>query len=974
MKHLYKNMLLTALAIGSTTAYAKKHSTHKSSPLPLVDVHTPLHVEKDQFGRPIVIGTPEEGPEHGPGSYFYQVGYLSSRENMKINFANYIAQQLEITGRFAEYVPGYIGQDIAVRKQTYTLEQVKIQIEDGINDGTIPLEVIDWIDGLSQGVLDHIVAIENNEEPLPAEFVEGVGLLSNWWAERNDPLRGAASLVNRATFAQWVLVVDLALGTGISVNVQTTVNLNGLVSANAISGGNPQTQDIFNDVYGFLGVNSRFTVAEGDRAGVYCPTTKRHRQPTAHREASCRLYESSSQELDSAEAERFIQQMKTSFEEREYMHMMSPDPQTKASDFLVVGSALTKNKGTLMSGNSQISWGLNRIFSFRAPFSSFITPRATYVDTGESGTFTRSSGSYGVHYSFASTDVFAADGIWELPTNLILISDDNTPGGTAHSTLFERLENGTVQEVTISIYQGNERKSLENNVAFGPSIYMVRRPQTWMRDGAIALRGIASQIGILPFNTIEEFAQNAQNSFLQMVAGLDTEGNIFTYEQGVYQDPDPSAHINRLLPGDATGGIISSFAGRALPFVEDSNYFIRPGGLVVNPPCGFITGWNNIWANDRQTRGRRFAMQRVNNIFSLLSQKLTKKGKLEFDDMVDLWSSLTYTRGGADVNSSALNYDANPWPVIGKRLIKALKRKGKAVGLTKKEIKRTISLLKDYDGRSIPATSQPDILSGRNFDGRWVLSSIWLSFIALSLFERAFPDDALREAAFSLAFVDLTNVVPGNDWTINEPTSSRVQPVGVGATATPANTFISVLNLGADLGNGTFYPWLEVAGLTSEEALDEFYAEALVRALTNQTTGANLDTGLTNPKTGRANLCLIQDDGTPLHPGWGQFQRPTTLPNQVELRTQFLIEPFNVLGAYSTLNAEGDRKYVERDCKGRLIHNQLLTMLGAGALLTVNEEGQVDVDPQDTAMDLYFRGNYQTDEISVDKKPVCKKR
>ena len=47
-------------------------------------IDQPLFVDSDNtFGVPIIIGTPAPGPEHGVGSYWYQIGRLNGKERAK---------------------------------------------------------------------------------------------------------------------------------------------------------------------------------------------------------------------------------------------------------------------------------------------------------------------------------------------------------------------------------------------------------------------------------------------------------------------------------------------------------------------------------------------------------------------------------------------------------------------------------------------------------------------------------------------------------------------------------------------------------------------------------------------------------------------------------------------------------------------------------------------------------------------------
>ncbi len=182
---------------------------------------------------------------------------------------------------------------------------------------------------------------------------------------------------------------------------------------------------------------------------------------------------------------------------------------------------------------------------------------------------------------------------------------------------------------------------------------------------------------------------------------------------------------------------------------------------------------------------------------------------------------------------------------------------------------------------------------------------------------------------------------------------------------------IRALGIGPDLGNTTFYPWAQNAGLTSKSAIQTFIAQALLDALTLQAT--ETDSDLVDPETGRANLDLIQDNGIPLHPGWGRGQRPTTLPFELPYFTLFLKDNFVIFDLIPAMNAEGQQVFAERTCKGELAHLQTRTQLGYASLITKDEndgETILTIQPHATDQSIYNQGNFTTNEIpfDIDKK------
>lgn len=141
--------------------------------LPLVDVEVPLHIERDQFGRATAVGKPKDGPKHGVGSYWYQVGYMWAAAFAQNNFAPIVRGYLAAAGRSSEFIVGQpVGPDIHQRRITLTQVQTQAQIDSQKNID-YPEDILDYVHGINQANLDHIVKIENGEEPLPADFVIG---------------------------------------------------------------------------------------------------------------------------------------------------------------------------------------------------------------------------------------------------------------------------------------------------------------------------------------------------------------------------------------------------------------------------------------------------------------------------------------------------------------------------------------------------------------------------------------------------------------------------------------------------------------------------------------------------------------------------------------------------------------------------------------------------------------------------------
>ena len=173
------SLLLVSILLISASVLASRKNNN-SSCLPLVDVSGPLHVERDQFGRPTVIGTPKCGPKHGVNSYWYQVGKMWAEAECENNFAVIVYGYLEAAGRLSEFIVDQDpSSDIHLRRITMTTPQYEQQLV--TEAGNYPRDIIDFLDGVHQGYLNHITKIENGEQPLPADFVEGVGILNWFW-------------------------------------------------------------------------------------------------------------------------------------------------------------------------------------------------------------------------------------------------------------------------------------------------------------------------------------------------------------------------------------------------------------------------------------------------------------------------------------------------------------------------------------------------------------------------------------------------------------------------------------------------------------------------------------------------------------------------------------------------------------------------------------------------------------------------
>lgn len=1003
--------------------------------LSLVDVNVPLHVERDQFGRPTVVGTPKKGPKHGIGSYWYQVGKMWAEADSENNFVVTVYSYLKSAGRLSEFIVDNdpFSTDVHARRVTMTTPQYEQQLVDDADK--YPKDIIDFIDGMHQGFLNYIIKIQNGEQPLPADFVSNefgdVGILNWFWSDVQNDFNVARKLFTVVNYIRGLEITNDLYGSTVTAFDQVAFGVNfGQFIATAVAQdeGVPTIEAIqlTNDILGVPEYNFRFTVKEGDRGGIYCPkganTCAARDSATIKRIASIKPVSSFKKlrEKHSVQFEQFKQNKKNGG--------ISRPKKRHLSDFLMVSSRLTKDKSIMMFGNSQLNWGFDGggdggFFNFRFRYN---TPKGAYYSPSWAPSYTRSQTGYAVHYSPEITQVGSRDGIFEDSTNLVLIYTgtstdiENVPGGKEQSTIKVRLADGTVDEFFVTIYQGNpERPGLELDIPlfFPPDfdgssrvpdpdnpdnefLVITRHPCDWMHEVAGYLQGTATWLGMVPFDNVKEFAENlSTNPLVFMLGGLDSKGNIFAISSGLYPTivPINNPPLNRILAGDATNTqYFSQLCARPLPYVDNVNYRYdcRGSQVVKNPSCGFITGWNNIWANDSQqaadTSGQE--LHRVGSIFYNITTLVDEKGKLEYNDIRNLWTSLNLQRTGAEVFGFSFgvqqNYEADGFPIVFRdALFDALNAKGLLVGLTQHEIDRTLELLgPTYDGRSIPNVDINDRLNGLNYDGRWVLSQLWISILNRNIWEAGIPDQVFREeVAFNLAIGDLSITEPSADWSQDDPFQSRVSGCGILSSSDYNNQLLlRILKIGPDLGNALHYDWYgNILASIGVDLLDpdqrqEFIAQALKDALEFQVTGSNAGTGLEDPVTGRANLDLIQDDGIPLHPGWGKGQRPVTLDGP-PYATEFLVDNIQLLSSLPTLNSQGQLFYAQRDCDGCLKHFQSVSQVGYSSLITndvINEENVVTVQPHAIDQSIYFRGNFETDEIPFDikKKGNCSRK
>jgi len=959
--------------------------------IPYVDVSGELRVERDEFGVPRVIGTPAPGPSHGPGSYYYQVGYLWARADAEDQYTSVVYSGISVQGRAAEFIKSFdVQQDIDTRRSTIT----KAQIEEQLAMGGINQDVVDYLEGTQDAYKDHVGRIESGELPLPAPFVEDVGILEYWWKDRAT----SVDIFGLTNVIYAVLVGDNQFASGnCSLNqyfnwIQVLFSLFSVPDTSLVN-------QFADDAYGVNGNAFRFTAKEGDTLGNYCPTgcdaAPKYKQRTA---------------------KKSVVKRETS-QKRAVMPKISPEDMDKlrnlmdkrdkglnsASSFLSVGNKLTKCRSTMMNGNPQLEWGIDKNASYAIvnfPYrANFNTPKAAHYSSGIYTNMIRSCTGYTLHISPEVQAVATRDAVFENKENCTLIYDEvtdqeNVPGGKAHSLIKVREPDGTVSEFFTDAYQGKDRKSVELGfqgfTRFFPGgdvVVMTRNPCQWDTQVKDFLNGAALQLGLVPFSSLESYQQKSSRDVTLYMGGIDNKKNSYAFRKGLYPTIPQEFDINRRWPGDATDGkSVEASIGRPLPLIADNEYICDGTDLVKNTECGFISIWNGQWSLEDQHfyQGGQY-YDRVGSIFYDVDNLIKEKGKLEFEDMRELHIKQTLQRAERVTRSEIQNFGSNAYPVVCREIfLNAIDTQGLSEGLTQDEIDKVKVLLGvEYDGRSVPNVNIVDRVNGLDLDGRWVLSQCWLSILGRNMYRDAIPDPNIRNAIVSelgLVRGDPTlavplDTVPRGSWSLTTPEESAVYPAQIVNFYLGLSLVLQVTRATESLGNTLTYGWrgniLVSTGLdlNIDSGRDKYIARALKGALEVLVQGTNTGIGLEDPVTGRANLDLIKPNGVPLHIGWGKSQRPVM---NIEYRTQLLYNDVqSVVENVPTLNRHGTYSYFERDRCNRLTGSEMVVAAGASALYTydkVNEEQVITFTKHTTDQSFYYLPDIKTPSVPFDKK------
>lgn len=920
-------------------------------------IYEPLRTEfTEEFGIPVVIGNPAPGPIHGQGSYWDQVGYLAGEAQGKTNLAGYVVKYLFYSGRLSEYLgPAYIGLDSRTRRRNYTRVQLEQQITDLLASGDLNADVVDYYEGFYRGLCNYALKVSKGEAPIPAEFEQGLVAF-----DLENDCRDLFTLANAVNGFSFVSDSFSALRAS---RLQRDF-INRLLNAvsDDPSAGNADSNQIFNDILGINGVtNNRWTAAEGDRSEGNCISkpvgsdySKSCNKGCGKRWKPCIR---SKRGLSKHGASKVIHEPTCG--EQLY------DLPQGMSNSMGVAPCLSKDKTAMLQSNGQYQVGFGDILNGVFMPLNHLTPRGSSETCGTSVHFgTRGGeGQYSFVHSAQVNVSPGRDGIIEDVENLTLIYDsgtdtENVPGGKEHATLKVLGQPVTV----IDIYQGKDRKGLQNGffvtdpVTEESKVIISRNPVWWMKD-ALVLNLNAVFGGMVPIKSLSCFKKALETypvaDFVLNAQGIDTDGNLFVTNVGQLTTVSDSLADRKLLQDATLAKNFEITLNRPLPVPNDTEYFRAPIAFVKNPPCGFGGVWNTVFYNSdpiinlADTR-TQFEFNRVGVYYKYVADILKTKDKLDFEDVRQAFTLIQISRH-TDVTTGVQNYGANPFPFIKDELLSALYRKGESVGLTADEVSKAIELLKSYDGRAIPNLDVTDRVQGRNFDGRFILSSLWLSFLQINLAKAAISDPAYRATVTGLngpGRMEPLDTVPD--------VVSRCSPAGIASTFMMPVIF-RVLDLGPDLGNVNEYDWNVAAGLLTQDDKEIFIAQALKDGLERLVQGTNAGTGLEGPP-GRANLDLILPNGVPVHPGWGQDQRTTASQDN------FLLFPLTdevvTLWTDNSLNSEGTQAFAEIDpCKKKFVRNQVGGQMGAWSFQSI-ENDQLVIGPHVIDQHPYLQGNY----------------
>lgn len=949
-------------------------------------INQPLFVDRDNtFGVPIIIGTPAPGPEHGVGSYWYQIGQISGKEQAKLRLATLVNIYLTAAGRLAEFRgPAFVAQDTLWRRRTYTDDQWQEQLDTLSGNGSLNLEVLDLFNGIHQGYLDHILDIQNNLAPLPAEFVPGVGVLSNF--NLFTHASSLFTLVNLCNTYYSTFVYNFGEAGDFSNQLSLLNNLITSV-ANDPSGGVNANQ-IFNDYYGIDGVtNNRFTIAEGDITKPDCATKIRSvycssNSGNVSQNRNISQYRNIEIENNSREVEiGWEEALEKALEDVKNADPVSFEPKNMSGD-IPISPKISKCGTVMLFGNSQVAPTYGKIFAF--PCLNFITPRASVFNPQVSDIFSSSVRSGNTDYNIRfAVEVHVrrkSDFVIEEKDNLVLIYDsstntENVPGGKLHSTIKVFGNPDTV----ITIYQGTIRKSLESGTRIVNSgsekIVMLRNPSYWMRD-VLFMNFIAKLGGCIPMNNFSDYRKQSQKydcgQILVIQPAIDTNGNIYVIESAstcslpidLIVDGNK---IDRMLFQDATNGsVFTNLVKRPLPVPTDNQYFIQTPRYVKNSPCGYFTSWNTAFTNsDPSATLRRAEINRTGWDRFYMEKLIAEKGKIDFEDVQELWRHRAVS-GLITVTGQPSNLNANFWQDIwGAQMLTALTNQGLNAGLTQVEINNVLSLLdvNTFEGARSLARDQTEFQEGKDYDGRWVLAEIWFAEMATNLIKAAIPVGAFQtNVGTNLLLRGAWNLIPTADWSLSSTATSRVIPTLNNSTIL-ISPVLRALNLGPQINTNQF-AWNSLAGLTTQTDIELFIAKALKGALERQILGTNAGTGLDNG-LGRANTFLIKPDGEPLHPGWGRNQMTFYNVSTTLLNTNFVVNA-NVKGQ----NQQGSLQFHEIKPKtkcenSKSIHSQYTSAVGVSSLMTVtvvNGQNVFSIDPHSFDQQKYFTGAYDLPE------------
>lgn len=788
-----------------------------------------IRLRHDAYGVAEVVGDPVVTAESGPGSYWYEIGRYYGLGHASTNLANLTYDVVALNGLASEFViDGANGagfsqaQDNFFGGFSYSSSQIQSQIDDLLEQ-----ETLDFINGQIQGFKEHIQKIRDGEAPLPAEFVVGKGLLFLIDLNNDTIVDRIFNLVN---FCNSTLTISSLVST-FKTNQLTNIQSQGVMTS---GGTDPVGFAQYLDLVGTPENPSRYSIVNGDSL------------KTCNTQGSCKTRRAPLT--------------------RELMHNIKSMSMTNVpngpnmSSGVVIGPKLTKDKNPMFYAGPQIGPDLNSsLFSFVKGYAPMRIMNSKFQWEGSMGpwscaSFTFSCNIFNVDKNY--TFVLTNQTIRTISRDILLGLD---PADLTSRTVDYKLNDGSVGG-THTYYQGfSGMEGLMLTAVPGVQAFQ-RNPKFWMQELRTLNMGInyLTQVdSVDSLRRIAEIYQVDSGSFVNF--GGDSDGNIYALS-GKIQMIDG---IDRYLPQFAPS------------FPADSEYYVKHL-FDKNPACGYYADWNGTWNTDDLSVVNvdpNYDYHRVEFLHQFIEKVLSEKKYFEFEDLENLikQQGLTFSSQGLLVDNNLQSHPMT-WVKSGlkDRLLTALKNKRTSGILTTGEIDRAITLLSSYNGVTFLGNDDNQISNGKDVDGRFSLSCGWWGKIICNVLGSFAPIVSQSPSTFDncdtsptgsnpIAYTLSGGIDPGlNNQTDKRGKSERIYSLCLQVIG--ASPFARTLNV----------DYLTDAGITD---LDATLVTSLKEALELAASGSNADAVFNTGPAGRANMDLIELDGTPLHPGWGKDQR-----------------------------------------------------------------------------------------------------